>query len=528
MRTARNIFGLVRQYLTNSLPSHDPEELVTLEDLSTPTNVTQSNPFYPYPNSSSHQLGSWHWSDGTQKSQQGFKNLVNIITSDDFVPKDLVGTNWRAVDKVLGDNVHHEPGKQDEAEWMQEDAGWAATPIKVTLPSARNMAQSHSAEYVGGDLHHRSLTQVIRERLTDPNTSRYFHFEPYELRWQRNEHYPEFKLHGEMYTSDAFLQAHKDLQQSSPEPNCKLERVVASLMFWSDSMHLTSFGDSHLWPCYLYFGNESKYNRCKPSAHLCSHVAYFRKLSGDLKSFATGHVGGKGPNKVFLAHCRREFFHQHQHSNIQASHSCTTPGELQHRNPKAWYPRTDHKSFERQITRIERRLTRIHCIKQNICAPKMECNAISPDAHHKIGQSESEWSHIGTFLQDGSGDPALKDFLPKLKEHLLDRVIQMIETDPSNVGATPAFELGSKPDAKHLFFKSDRLYRHNLLQVNYTTYDVRRKRDSINPRTSHRDVMVLSGEENSSAHPYLYARVIRIFHANVIYTGPGTTGYRPR
>lgn len=125
-------------------------------------------------------------------------------------------------------------------------------------------------------------------------------------------------------------------------------------------------------------------------------------------------------------------------------------------------------------------------------------------------------------------EDAFQDFLPKLKEHLLDRVIQMIETDPSNVGATPAFELGSKPDAKHLFFKSDRLYRHNLLQVNYTTYDVRRKRDSINPRTSHRDVMVLSGEENSSAHPYLYARVIHIFHANIIYTGPGTTGYRPR
>ena len=32
-RTPRNIFGLLRQYLSDKLPSHDPEEHVTLQDL---------------------------------------------------------------------------------------------------------------------------------------------------------------------------------------------------------------------------------------------------------------------------------------------------------------------------------------------------------------------------------------------------------------------------------------------------------------------------------------------------------------
>ena len=61
------------------------------------------------------------------------------------------------------------------------------------------------------------------------------------------------------------------------------------------------------------------------------------------------------------------------------------------------------------------------------------------------------------------------------------------------------------------------------MRVNYTTYDMRRDQDTINPRT-HADVMVLNpGDEESEdeRHPYWYARVCGIFHANVLYLGPG-------
>lgn len=66
------------------------------------------------------------------------------------------------------------------------------------------------------------------------------------------------------------------------------------------------------------------------------------------------------------------------------------------------------------------------------------------------------------------------------------------------------------------------------MRIRYTTYDVRRKEDIINPRTSHRDILVLANNEDASDHPFLYARVIGIFHANVIYTGSvdGVINYR--
>jgi hypothetical protein len=94
-------------------------------------------------------------------------------------------------------------------------------------------------------------------------------------------------------------------------------------MFWSDSTQLASFGDASLWPLYMFMGNESKYRRCKPSQHLCSHVAYFKKvcalastldmcfymvikLPDAFKDFATHYTEGKGPNDAFYTHCRRE------------------------------------------------------------------------------------------------------------------------------------------------------------------------------------------------------------------------------
>ena len=79
-----------------------------------------------------------------------------------------------------------------------------------------------------------------------------------------------------------------------------------------------------------------------------------------------------------------------------------------------------------------------------------------------------------------------------------------------------------------VLLKNDRIYRHRLMRINYTAYDVRRMQDSINPNTDHRDVILLSDTPTSTAHPFCYARVLSIFHANVIYNGPALTDYQPR
>lgn len=68
-------------------------------------------------------------------------------------------------------------------------------------------------------------------------------------------------------------------------------------------------------------------------------------------------------------------------------------------------------------------------------------------------------------------------------------------------------------DRDCIVFENNRIYNHPLLRVNYTTYDLQRKQDTVNP-LSHADVMVLLQEEERT-HPYWYAQVIKIFHVMV-------------
>ena len=54
----------------------------------------------------------------------------------------------------------------------------------------------------------------------------------------------------------------------------------------------------------------------------------------------------------------------------------------------------------------------------------------------------------------------------------------------------------------------NQIYRHKTMQVNYTTYNMQHKQDTVNPYTQP-DIMVLSHKDNGdSYHPYRYAHVL--------------------
>ena len=74
-----------------------------------------------------------------------------------------------------------------------------------------------------------------------------------------------------------------------------------------------------------------------------------------------------------------------------------------------------------------------------------------------------------------------------------------------------------------MLIENDRLYEHKLIQLNFTTYDVHHGTDLIHTGTSRRDIMLLANNlsaEMGNLHPFLYTRVIGVYHANVIYAGP--------
>jgi hypothetical protein len=176
------------------------------------------------------------------------------------------------------------------------------------------------------------------------------------------------------------------------------------------------------------------------------------------------------------------------------------------------------------------------------------------DAPYNIGKSQNHPVTITQYLHKHDGDPAVKvsplflndcycltscqGFIPKLKEHILPHIKALLaeEWTPGLAvrdmpGCQPNL-LDSADDVSRVFIKSDCMYQHHLLRINHTTYDVRHSQDNINPSTSHQDIMMLVNNapdgEGSEEHPFCYARVLGVFHVNVIYTGTGMVDYVAR
>lgn len=224
--------------------------------------------------------------------------------------------------------------------------------------------------------------------------------------------------------------------------------------------------------------------------------------------------------------------------------------------PKGNYKRTSKKDYKKQLARIERRKARINHIRQKLTAASVSQSQLGATPrtssandltqHYHIGVSENHPCHIGSFLRSYTGDPAIKvsgchwlshvsshslqqDFLPNLKMHLLSRLREALQRD--STGANPESSRSSPSHLEQIssiYFKNDVMYQHNVLRINYTTYDVRRAQDIINPKTDHRDVLFFSTSIDQTTHEYQYARVIGIYHVNLIYCDPSTYQYRFR
>ncbi|KAF7985138.1 hypothetical protein HWV62_7692 [Athelia sp. TMB] len=270
-RTCRNIFGLFRKYFSSNRPSHDPEEFVGLiqlsDDLASVYSVeedqSQANvgphaentpTFAPYPNKTAYQLGQWYW-DSAQKSQKSFNELIGIIGSPEYRPEHVRDIPWTKINNILASD-------STEVEWLDEVAGWTRTPIKIMVPFHQRTSSPGQKPYIAGDLFHRSLVSVLREKFTDPENAQGLHYEPFELFWQPGDEGTKTRVHGELYTSRSFAREHQQLMDSPKELNCNLPRAIAAIM-----------------------------------------------LPDSFKDFVSHHTLGKGMSQKFMTHCRRELLH---------------------------------------------------------------------------------------------------------------------------------------------------------------------------------------------------------------------------
>lgn len=209
---------------------------------------------------------NWMHTGVSTKSEKEVNRLVQeVISSPDFHAEDLLGFNAHQENQQI--DIASVPASF-KTPYTNDD--WKEVAVDIEIPVG--VAKTPARTYRIPGLHYRSITQVIKATW-GAAASRNFHLTPFK-RIHVDALGVETRVYDEVYTSDAFETAHNNLQKQSPEPDCKLEKVIAGLMFWSDSTHLTNFGTASVWPIYMYFANLSKYLRAKPNSGACHHMAY--------------------------------------------------------------------------------------------------------------------------------------------------------------------------------------------------------------------------------------------------------------
>jgi len=302
VRTAANFFGLLREYLYR--PSFDPDSFVPEEDLhraggTDPVFVLPTSPSV-HRNESVEMLMNWKDSGTSTKSDAEVNRLVNGV---------LLDPNFKLED-LQGFNVARENQRSDAAEKKSPlFDSFQTADINIEVPSGTSGIPPGTFSVPG--LVYRKLTAVIQAAFSSPLAS-HFHFLPFKL-FHRSPSGEEERVFSEVYNSDAFIEEHKNVQRAPlppDEPDCKLEKVVAALMVWSDSTHLANFGTAKLWPIYFLFGNVSKYIHGQPNSGACQHVAYIPSLPDSFQDFAASFCSNWGTQKRdLMTHCRRELIH---------------------------------------------------------------------------------------------------------------------------------------------------------------------------------------------------------------------------
>ena len=156
------------------------------------------------------------------------------------------------------------------------------------------------------------------------------------------------------------------------------------------------------------------------------------------------------------------------------------------------------------------------------------------NVRYYISKSRNHPVNIWSFLHSNKTDPFLKVYslsndhvystshvcnsqglLPKLHNHILGRLLE----HPSQ-GDTCTYSDFSDAERNMVHILGNKLFEAITMTVNYTSYDIRCDHDLVNPR-SHADVMMVSpGSETNDTSPFWYARVLKIYHADVWTSHP--------
>ncbi|KAF7311192.1 hypothetical protein MKEN_01020700 [Mycena kentingensis (nom. inval.)] len=304
-------------------PTHDPDRIKTLEDLCrTPElsggarSVAEKPWFHPLPNASIAEVLSHQYLTPRLDSAQGADTMVHgLICNPNVKPEELKDFSFTREVARLDKYATDPPGEPPN--------GWKRATIELEAPCTKAGNKPLLKVKVEG-VPYRPLLDVIKEAFQGPLFER-LHTTPFSYRRDRaydasapdvynsidalddvglprlpDNHIDVF---GEVYTSQ------RTLKQYNKLPRCAEEPVIVSLIPYSDSTHLAQFGDASLWAMYMFFGNQSKDERGRPTANAGFDQAYFPSLPESLAEDYLKYYGHPISDDV-LKFLKRELIHR--------------------------------------------------------------------------------------------------------------------------------------------------------------------------------------------------------------------------
>lgn len=304
--TTANRFSVVREY--QQRPSVIPDSQVSWKSLVvhlppiTPKKHREVlDIIHPYPNISSFLYNlTWRRMCGVA-STANREMMTNTLRDKRFRKDDIEGINFSRIEKQIASD--------NQSPWGGHGNGWRRDNVIIEVPTgdkrtvasrrveATTRARQQRHDEVDPDadpyprhkisipdIRTRSLVSCMVETIQEDLAAGELHWHGYKETWQPP--YPGFpreRVWGELYTSDAFLEAEQDLiLGNSQTGDASHPSVIAGYMIWSDSTHLAQFGQAKAWPIYAYIGNQSKYVRCKPTARAARVIGYIPPVCENL------------------------------------------------------------------------------------------------------------------------------------------------------------------------------------------------------------------------------------------------------
>ena len=269
LHSPRNQFGVFK------VLTEVPKQIIAVTE-GTPA---QHQITHPFKNNSYFEMMKTTVLAPSSKTRRGSDDIVDKIIDGRLNQTDLAGYKTETQLTLLDNYAHVSP---------IAGGPWKSASVKIKMPrkgaadkrdKSAPITENNAPEFHVEGIRHRSLVDLITSKVQHPSASKEFTGTPFTEWWCPPGSTKPIRIYGEAYSSEAAIKLYEDIKAIPPPPeHPDIQSVVVLLMLGSDSTHLADFGTASLWPVYVFFGNESKYETAKQSQSPAYHLAYLPKV----------------------------------------------------------------------------------------------------------------------------------------------------------------------------------------------------------------------------------------------------------